>query len=89
MKLYRLPIGIIQIVVIGIVAVIAFYYAQAPSEEELLKASAIAIAPQSNIGAVYVSVAQIKPQDHFVEVRGTGSVVVRNSIDLVLSLIHI
>ena len=86
MKLYRLPIGIIQIVVIGIVAVTAFYYAQAPSEEELLKASAIAIAPQSNIGAVYVSVAQIKPQDHFVEVRGTGSVVVRNSIDLVLQL---
>jgi RND family efflux transporter MFP subunit len=86
MKLYRLPIGIIQIVVIGIVAVIAFYYAQAPSEEELLKASAIAIAPQSNTGAVYVSVAQIKPQDHSVEVRGTGSVVVRNSIDLVLQL---
>ena len=86
MKLYRLPIGIIQIVVIGIVAVTAFYYAQAPSEEELLKASAIAIAPQSNTGAVYVSVAQIKPQDHFVEVRGTGSVVVRNSIDLVLQL---
>jgi RND family efflux transporter MFP subunit len=86
MKLYRLPIGIIQMVVIGVVAVIAFYSAQAPSEEELLEASAIAVAPQSNNEAVYVSVAQLKPQDHVVEIRGTGSVVVRNSIDLVLQL---
>ena len=86
MKLYRLPIGIIQIAVIGVVAVIAFYSAQAPSEEELLEASAIAIAPQSDNEAVYVSVAKLKPQDHFVEVRGTGSVVLRNSIDLVLQL---
>ena len=86
MKLYRLPIGVIQIAVIGIVAVIAFYSAQAPSEEELLEASAIAIAPQNNNEAVYVSVAKLKPQDHFVEVRGTGSVVLRNSIDLVLQL---
>ena len=86
MKLYRLPIGVIQIAVIGIVAVIAFYSAQAPSEEELLEASAIAIAPQSDNLAVYVSVAKLKPQDHFVEVRGTGSVVLRNSIDLVLQL---
>lgn len=86
MKLYRLPIGVIQIAVIGIVAVIAFYSAQAPSEEELLEASAIAIAPQNDNEAVYVSVAKLKPQDHFVEVRGTGSVVLRNSIDLVLQL---
>ena len=86
MKLYRLPIGVIQIAVIGVVAVIAFYSAQAPSEEELLEASAIAIAPQSDNEAVYVSVAKLKPQDHFVEVRGTGSVVLRNSIDLVLQL---
>ena len=86
MKLYRLPIGVIQIAVIGVVAVIAFYSAQAPSEEELLEASAIAIAPQNNNEAVYVSVAKLKPQDHFVEVRGTGSVVLRNSIDLVLQL---
>jgi len=78
MKLYRLPIGVIQIAVIGIVAVIAFYSAQAPSEEELLEASAIAIAPQNDNEAVYVSVAKLKPQDHFVEVRGTGSVVLRN-----------
>ena len=86
MKLYRLPIGVIQIAVIGVVAVIAFYSAQAPSEEELLEASAIAIAPQNDNEAVYVSVAKLKPQDHFVEVRGTGSVVLRNSIDLVLQL---
>jgi len=86
MKLYRLPIGVIQIAVIGVVAMIAFYSAQAPSEEELLEASAIAIAPQSDNEAVYVSVAKLKPQDHFVEVRGTGSVVLRNSIDLVLQL---
>ena len=86
MKLYRLPIGVIQIAVIGVVAMIAFYSAQAPSEEELLEASAIAIAPQNNNEAVYVSVAKLKPQDHFVEVRGTGSVVLRNSIDLVLQL---
>ena len=86
MKLYRLPIGIIQIAVIVVVAVLAFYSAQAPSEEELLEASAIPIAPRSNSEAVYVSVAQLKPQDHFVEIRGTGSVVVRNSIDLVLQL---
>ena len=86
MKLNRLPIGVIQIAVIGVVAVIAFYSAQAPSEEELLEASAIAIAPQSDNEAVYVSVAKLKPQDHFVEVRGTGSVVLRNSIDLVLQL---
>ena len=86
MKLYRLPIGVIQIAVIGVVAVIAFYSAQAPSEEELLEASAIAIAPQSDNEAVYVSVAKLKSQDHFVEVRGTGSVVLRNSIDLVLQL---
>ena len=86
MKLYRLPIGVIQIAVIGFVAVIAFYSAQAPSEEELLEASAIAIAPQNDNEAVYVSVAKLKPQDHFVEVRGTGSVVLRNSIDLVLQL---
>ena len=86
MKLYRLPIGVIQIAVIGVVAMIAFYSAQAPSEEELLEASAIAIAPQNDNEAVYVSVAKLKPQDHFVEVRGTGSVVLRNSIDLVLQL---
>lgn len=86
MKLYRLPIGVIQIAVIGVVAMIAFYSAQAPSEEELLEASAISIAPQNNNEAVYVSVAKLKPQDHFVEVRGTGSVVLRNSIDLVLQL---
>lgn len=86
MKMDRLPIGIIQIVAIGVVAVIAFYSAQAPSEEELLEASAIAIAPQNDNEAVYVSVAKLKPQDHFVEVRGTGSVVLRNSIDLVLQL---
>ena len=86
MKLYRLHIGVIQIAVIGVVAVIAFYSAQAPSEEELLEASAIAIAPQNDNEAVYVSVAKLKPQDHFVEVRGTGSVVLRNSIDLVLQL---
>ena len=86
MKMDRLPIGIIQIVAIGVVAVIAFYSAQAPSEEELLEASVIVSAPQGNNDAVYVSVAQVGPQDHFLEVRGTGSVVVRNSIDLVLQL---
>ena len=86
MKLDRLPMGIIQIAAIGVVAVIAFYSTQAPSEEELLQASAIVSAHQGNNDVVYVSVAQVEPQDHFVEVRGTGSVVVRNSIDLVIQL---
>ena len=86
MKLDRLPMGIIQIAAIGVVAVIAFYSTQAPSEEELLQASAIVSAHQGDNDAVYVSVAQVGPQDHFVEVRGTGSVVVRNSIDLVIQL---
>ncbi|MDC0067369.1 efflux RND transporter periplasmic adaptor subunit [Gammaproteobacteria bacterium] len=86
MKLDRLPMGIIQIAAIGVVAVIAFYSTQAPSEEELLQASAIVSAHQGNNDMVYVSVAQVEPQDHFVEVRGTGSVVVRNSIDLVIQL---
>jgi len=86
MKLYRLPIGILQIGVIAVVAGVAFYSAQAPSEEELLEAGAIRIAPRSDNDAVYVSVAELKPQGNAVEVRGTGSVVVRNSIDLVLQL---
>ena len=86
MKLYRPPVGVVQLVVIAIVAAVAFYSAQAPSEEEILQASAIQTAPRRDMDPVYVSVVNLAPQDHPVEVRGTGSVVVRNSVDLVLQL---
>ena len=86
MKLYRPPVGVVQLVVIAIVAAVAFYSAQAPSEEEILQASAIQTAPRRDMDPVYVSAVNLAPQDHPVEVRGTGSVVVRNSVDLVLQL---
>ena len=86
MKLNRLPVGAIQIAAIAGVAIVAFYSARAPSEEEILRSSSIETAPQKNGESIFVSAVALKSQEHTVEIRGTGSVVVRNSIDLVLQL---
>ena len=83
MKFSRPPIGFIQIAAIAIISVLALYYSKAPSEEEILRSSGIKIAKPQNNKATYVSIAKLKPQDNSIEVRGTGSIVVRNSIDLV------
>ena len=86
MKFNRLPIGAIQVTAITAIAIIAFYSARAPSEEEILRSSSIETAPQKNSESIFVSAVALKSQEHTVEIRGTGSVVVRNSIDLVLQL---
>ena len=82
-KISRSPIGFIQIAAIAIISVLALYYSQAPSEEEVLKSSGLKVAKPLSSKAVYVSIVKVKAQDNLIEVRGTGSIVVRNLIDLV------
>ena len=83
MRLPLPPIGYLQIATITILVGVAFYYSQAPSEEEALENSGIKIAELESNEPLYVSAVELKAKENSVEVRGTGSIVVRNSVDLV------
>ena len=81
----KLPIskGVLQIAAIVLITVIAIYYSQAPSEEEAMENIGIKVGKPSGDSTPYVSIAMPKATENAIEVRGTGSIVVR------LSLIHI
>ena len=75
--------GILQITVIISVVVLALYFAQAPSEEEVMRTASIETARPQSDSLPYVAVAIPYAGENTVEIRGTGSIVVRNSIDLI------
>ena len=77
--------GILQITVIISVVVLALYFAQAPSEEEVMRTASIETARPQSDSLPYVAVAIPYAGENTVEIRGTGSIVVRNSIDLIPS----
>ena len=81
----KLPIsrGVLQIAAIVLITVIAIYYSQAPSEEEAMENIGIKVGKPSGDSTPYVSIAMPKATENAIEVRGTGSIVVRNSVDLV------
>ena len=81
----KLPIsrGGLQIAAIVLITVIAIYYSQAPSEEEAMENIGIKVGKPSGDSTPYVSIAMPKATENAIEVRGTGSIVVRNSVDLV------
>jgi len=77
------PKGLIQIAVIVFVTAIALYFSQAPSEEEAMANIGIEVGKPRSDSAPYVSITQPIIEENEIEVRGTGSIVVRNSVDLV------
>lgn len=81
----KLPIsrGVLQIAAIVLITLIAIYYSQAPSEEEAMENIGIKVGKPSGDSTPYVSIAMPKATENAIEVRGTGSIVVRNSVDLV------
>ena len=81
----KLPIsrGVLQIAAIVLITLIAIYYSQAPSEEEAMENIGIKVGKPSGDNTPYVSIAMPKATENTIEVRGTGSIVVRNSVDLV------
>ena len=81
----KLPIsrGVLQIAAIVLITLIAIYYSQAPSEEEAIENIGIKVGKPRGDSTPYVSIAMPKATENAIEVRGTGSIVVRNSVDLV------
>ena len=81
----KLPIsrGVLQIAAIVLITLIAIYYSQAPSEEEAMENIGIKVGKPSGDSTPYVSIAMPKATENAIEVRGTGSIVVRNSVNLV------
>ena len=81
----KIPIsaGMLQIIAIIVLMVLALLFSRAPSEEDVLEKSTLKIAENRVVDVPYVSVATPISTENSIEVRGTGSIVVRNSIDLV------
>ena len=82
MKL-SMPTGALQIFGIALLLILGLYFSQAPSKEEVMKTSVIETAKPKETGAPYVSIAKPSIKENVIEITGTGSIVVRNSIDLV------
>ena len=82
MKL-SMPTGALQILGIALLLILGLYFSQAPSKEEVMKTSVIETAKPKETGAPYVSIAKPSIKENVIEITGTGSIVVRNSIDLV------
>ena len=82
MKL-SMPTGALQIAGIALLLILGLYFSQAPSKEDVMKTSVIETAKPKDNGAPYVSIAKPSTKENVIEITGTGSIVVRNSIDLV------
>ena len=82
MKL-SMPTGALQIAGIALLLILGLYFSQAPSKEDVMKTSVIETAKPKDAGAPYVSIAKPSTKENVIEITGTGSIVVRNSIDLV------
>jgi len=80
----RFPTGILQIAVIVGLIVSAVIYARAPSKAEAALNSGIETASRKNQNAMpLVSIVQPRVSTNLVSLTSTGSITVRNSIDLV------
>lgn len=79
----RIPTGIVQIGLICGLVTGALIYAQAPSEEEALSLTGIATASSRNAPTPLVSIYKPTASGNTIRVSATGTIVVRNSIDLV------
>jgi RND family efflux transporter MFP subunit len=80
----KIPVGILQIVAITALIVSAVLYARAPSDVEAAERISITTADnRRDSNRPLLTVARPQPGEHTVEVSATGTVVVRNSIDLV------
>ena len=82
-KFLRVPTGLLQIMGILVVAVAAFVYAQAPTQEEVLENRSLVLQDRSEDDLPLVQV--VKPQiaAHAIQISTTGTVIVRNSVELV------
>ena len=82
-KFLRVPTGLLQITGILVVAVAAFVYAQAPTQEEVLENRSLVLQNRSEDDLPLVQV--VKPQiaAHAIQISTTGTVIVRNSVELV------
>lgn len=77
-----LSFGYLQIAVILVLAGVALIYAQAPTEEEVLDRRGLQLAARTDDKPL-VRVIRPSMGAHRVQVSGTGSIVVRNGVDLV------
>ena len=79
----RLPIGILQIALIGILVSGALLYAKAPSKEAAFSQPGLVTASNRNKLAPLVSISRPLLSSNTVMVSGTGTISVRNSVTLV------
>ena len=79
----RISVGIVQIGMIGALIFGALLYAQAPSEEEALSQTGIVTGRPRNASVPLVTVYKPTIAGNTIWVSATGTIVVRNSIDLV------
>ena len=78
-----MPIGALQIAGIVLLLILGVYFSQAPSKEEVMKTSVIETAKPKDRSAPFVVIARPKIKDNVIEITGTGTIIVRNAIDLV------
>ncbi|MEM7077395.1 MAG: efflux RND transporter periplasmic adaptor subunit [Pseudomonadota bacterium] len=78
-----IPVGYLQIAGIVCLCAVAFFYAQAPTQAEVIEQRALELGPRPEQDKPLVRVVNPNPADHAVRVRTTGSAVVRNGIELV------
>ena len=77
-----MPTGALQIAGIALLLILGLYFSQAPSKEEVMESSVIETAKPKKTDVPYVSIAKPSTKENVIEIAGTGSIVVRNSIDL-------